>query len=153
MTVFDPEKLIIRPMKKGDIDHIVEIDAKVLGKRRSDYYERKCAFTLDDKHQLITSLVAQYTDKVIGFIMGYLYVGEYGIPEATASLDTIGVHPDYQGKGVASELIKTYISNMKKAGVENIYMLIEWNNWEMLRLFEKFKFAPARTVNMELKLK
>jgi ribosomal protein S18 acetylase RimI-like enzyme len=152
MANFQAEKLTIRPMRKGDIDSIVEIDSQVLGQRRSDYYQRKAALTLDSERQLVTSLVATYEDQVIGFIMGNLYMGEYGIPEATASLDTIGVRPDYQGQGVAFELIKDYIANLKKAGVENIYILVDWNNWRMLRLFEKFGFVPARTVNLELKL-
>ena len=152
MANFHPEKLTIRTMRKGDIDSIVEIDAQVLGQKRSDYYERKGALSLDSERQLVTSLVATYEDQIIGFIMGNLYMGEYGIPEATASLDTIGVRPDYQGRGVASELIKNYIANLKKAGVENIYILVDWNNWGMLRLFEKFGFLPARTVNLEFKL-
>ena len=152
MPNFHPEKLTIRILRRGDIDNIVEIDAQVLGQRRSDYYQRKGALSLDSEHQLVTSLVATYEDQIIGFIMGNLYRGEYGIPEATASLDTIGVGPDYQRNGVASELIKNYITNLKKAGVENIYILVDWNSWGMLRLFEKFGFVPARTVNLELKL-
>lgn len=152
MANFQPEKLTIRPMRKGDIDSIVEIDARVLGQRRPNYYERKGALALDHERQVVTSLVAEYDGQVIGFTMGNLYLGEYGIPEPTASLDTIGVRPDFQGNGIASELIKSYMTNMKKAGVENIYIMVNWNDWGMLRLFEKFGFVPAKTVNLELKL-
>jgi len=152
VAYLNQEKLTIRTMRKTDIDSIVEIDARVLGQKRSDYYDRKGALALDSAHQLVTSLVATYEDKIIGFVMGNLYMGEYGIPEAIASIDTIGVHPDYQGMGVASELISTYITNMKKAGVGNLYIMVDWNNWGMLRLFEKFGFSPAGTVNLQLNL-
>jgi len=152
MAKFYPEKMTIRSMRKGDIDSIVEIDAQALGQRRPDYYERKAALALDHERQVVTSLVAEYEGQVIGFTMGNLYLGEYGIPEATASLDTIGVRPEYQGNGVASELIKSYITNMRKAGVENVYIMVNWNDWGMLRLFEKFGFLPAKTVNLELNL-
>ncbi len=152
MTDFKIKNLIIRSLREGDIDRVVEIDAEVLGQKRLEYYKRKCAFAIDSTHQLVTSLVAENEGQIIGFIMGNLYTGEYGIPEATASLDTIGVSPDYQGKGIGSELIKTYIDNMKKAGVDNIHIRVDWNDWNMLRTFEKFGFVPNKTVNMELKI-
>jgi ribosomal protein S18 acetylase RimI-like enzyme len=152
MTKIDPNKLKIRVMKKEDINAIVEIDEKVLGTRRPDYYERKCGSALDVSSQLVTSLVAVYEEKVIGFIMGNVYLGEFGIPEATASLDTIGVHPDYQGQGVAVELMKQFISQVKKAHVEYIYALVNWNDWDMLKFFEKSGFVPSKAVKLELKL-
>ena len=152
MPKIDPSKLSIRVMRRGDVDAIIEIDEKVLGARRPDYYDRKCDAALDASNQMVTSLVAMYDKKVIGFIMGNVYLGEFGIPEATASLDTIGVHPDYQKQGVALELISQFISNIKKAQVEYVYALVNWNDWDMLKFLEKSNFVPSRAVKLELKL-
>jgi predicted N-acetyltransferase YhbS len=138
--------------REEDMDAIVDIDAKVLGQRRPVYYERKCALALDDARQLVTSLVAEQDDQVIGFIMGNVYLGEFGIPETTASLDTIGVHPDYQGQGLAIELMKEFVTNLEKAGVERIYTLVNWNDWDLLRFFEKSGFVPAKMLNLELQI-
>ncbi len=90
--------------------------------------------------------------RLIGFIMGNVYLGEFGIPETTASLDTIGVHPDYQGQGLAIELMNEFVRNLEKAGVERIYTLINWNDWDLLRFFEKSGFVPAKMVNLELQI-
>ena len=152
MPKIDPSKLSIRVMRRGDVDAIIEIDEKVLGVRRPDYYDRKCDAALDASKQMVTSLVAVYDKKVIGFIMGNVYLGEFGIPEATASLDTIGVLPDYQKQGVALELIRQFISNVKKAQVEYIYALVNWNDWDMLKFLEKSNFVPSRAVKLELQL-
>lgn len=152
MKQVDLNKLFVRIMRKEDIDAIVSIDARILGQRRPEYYERKCGLALDVDRQLVTSLVAEQAGEVIGFIMGNLYLGEFGIPEPTASIDTLAVHPDYQNQGVATELNKQFISNMKKAGVENTYILVEWNDWAMLRLFEKAGFVPAKALKLELQL-
>ena len=81
-----------------------------------------------------------------------LIVEKIGIPEATASLDTIGVHPDYQNQGVALELISQFISNVKKAQVEYVYALVNWNDWDMLKFLEKSNFVPSRAVKLELQL-
>ncbi len=153
MPKIDPDKLIVRVMKEEDMDDIVDIDARVLGQRRRVYYERKCALALDDARQLVTSLVGEQEGQVIGFIMGNVYLGEFGIPETMASLDTIGVHPDYQGQGLAIELMKEFVTNLKKAGVERIYTLVNWNDWDLLRFFEKSGFTPAKVVNLELTLR
>ena len=152
MPKVDPIKLTIRLMKKEDVDAIVEIDAKVLGEERPIYYDRKCALALDDSMQMVTSLVGVYEDKVIGFIMGNVFLGEFGIPESMATLDTIGVHPDYQGQGVAIELIKQFVTNLKKAQVEHVYTFVNWNDWEMLKFLEKSGFGPSKTLALEMKL-
>ncbi len=152
MSKIDPSELSIRIMRKEDIDAIVDIDEQVLGERRPEYYERKCASALDESSQMVTSLVARYEQQTIGFVMGNVYLGEFGIPEASATLDTIGVHPDYQGQGVAVELIKQFITNVKTAQVEYIYILINWNDWDMLRFFEKSGFVPSQALMLERRL-
>ena len=152
MPKVNPNKLTMRVMKKEDVDAIVEIDAKVLGEERPSYYDRKCALALDDSMQLVTSLVAVYEDKVIGFVMGNVFLGEFGIPESMATFDTIGVHPDYQGQGVALELIRQFVTNLKKAQVEHIYTFVNWNDWDMLKFLEKSGFGPSKALTLELKL-
>ena len=152
MPKVNPNKLTMRVMKKEDVDAIVEIDAKVLGKERHSYYDHKCAMALDDSMQVVTSLVAVYEDKVIGFVMGNVFLGEFGIPESIATFDTIGVHPDYQGQGVALELIRQFVTNLKKAQVEHLYTLVNWNDWDMLRFLEKSGFGPSKALTLELKL-
>ncbi len=140
-------------MREEDLDPIVEIDAQVLGQRRPEYYRRKCALALDDTQQLVTSLVAEYNGQVVGFIMGNVYLEEFGIPETTASLDTIGVHPDYRKQGVATQLMAEFITHARAAGVDTIYTLVNWNDWALLRFFEAVGFAPAKTIHLELKVR
>jgi predicted N-acetyltransferase YhbS len=152
MPKVNPNKLAMRVMKKEDVGAIVEIDDKVLGEERHSYYDRKCATALDDSMQMVTSLVAVYEDNIIGFIMGNVFLGEFGIPESVATFDTIGVHPDYQGQGVAVELIRQFVSNLKKAQVEHIYTFVNWNDWDMLKFLEKSGFGPSKTLALEMKL-
>ena len=152
MPKVDPNKLRVRVLKKEDVGAIVAIDAKVSREERPDYYDRKCNLALDDSMQLVTSLVAVYDGSVIGFIMGNVFLGEFGIPESVATFDTIGVHPGYQGQGVALELIRQFVTNLKKAQVEHIYTFVNWNDWQMLRFLEKSGFGPSKTLALEMKL-
>ncbi|MDM8551130.1 GNAT family N-acetyltransferase [Desulfobacterales bacterium HSG2] len=140
----------IRPLQREDFDAVVDIDEKVFNMARPDYYEGKFRQVLDEKDKLVTSLVAVAEGKVAGFIMGELFVGEYGIPSTTATLDTIGVHPDYQRKGVSVQLMEEFVAHLRKAGVEKINTLVDWNDWQLIRFFSKNGFEPAKTINLEL---
>ncbi len=129
---------------------MVEIDEKVFNHARQDYYETKFARALDEKGRLVLSLVAEVEGKVTGFVMCELFVGEYGIPATTATLDTIGIHPDSQGKGVGKRLMEEFIAHLRKAGVQKINTLVDWNDWQLIRFFSGSGFAPAKTINLEL---
>jgi len=143
----------IRTLQREDFDAVVEIDEKVFDKARPDYYEAKFAKVLDAKDHLVTSLVAVADGRVVGFVMGELYVGEYGIPATTATLDTIGIHPDYQRKGVSRQLTEEFVSHLRKAGVEKINTLVDWNDWQLIRFFSASGFEPAKTINLELNIR
>ena len=85
MTKIDHEKFEVRMMKQDDLQAIIDIDARVTGEERIEYYEQKISALLDKKGQIATSLVADNDGRVIGFIMGNVYIGEFGIPAHTAS--------------------------------------------------------------------
>ncbi len=148
----DKEKLMVRVMKEGDIQAIINIDAKVTGIKRAEYYERKVASMLDNKGSIATSLVADNDGLVIGFIMGNIYTGEFGIPQTTASLDTIGIDPDYANQGTGALLLEEFIRHVKVAGVKDIQTLVDWDNIRLLRFFNKNGFIPSRTLNLEKRI-
>jgi len=142
----------VRVMRPEDLDAVVDIDAQVFGQRRPEYYQRKMARLLDGTQQLVTSLVIEVEGKLAGFIMGEVYLGEFGVPETTATIDTIGVDPAYQGSGVASTLFQEYASHLRRIGVRSITTRVNWNDWGLLRFFEKVGFTPTPVVNLELSL-
>jgi ribosomal protein S18 acetylase RimI-like enzyme len=139
-------------MRQADIEAVVGIDAKVFGAERMEYYERKMSMMLDKKGSIATSLVANYQNNVIGFVMGNIFTGEFGIPQKTASLDTIGIDPDFSGQGVGTQLLEEFENHVRKAGVENIQTLVDRGNIPLSKFFNKSGFAPSKTINLEKSL-
>jgi ribosomal protein S18 acetylase RimI-like enzyme len=145
-------KAEIRPLNQNDFKAVVVIDEKVFSHARPEYYETKFARALEEKNRIPLSLVAEIEGKVVGFVMCELFIGEYGIPVTTAALDTIGIDPDFQGQGIARQLMDELIGHLRKIGVQRINALAEWNDWQLIRFFSAIGFAPAKTINLELKI-
>jgi ribosomal protein S18 acetylase RimI-like enzyme len=143
----------IRLMKADDFDVVVGIDEKVLKASRPEYYEMKFEKLFQTKDYLPASLVAEEEDgTVVGFVMGEIYMGEYGIFQEEASLDTIGVDPDYQHKGIGEQLINEFMDHLKKVGVQKINTLVDWNDSRLIQFFSANKFSPSKTINLERSL-
>jgi ribosomal protein S18 acetylase RimI-like enzyme len=143
---------IMRVMRHADLDAIVAIDEKVSGQNRRDYYERKAATLLDKRHTINSSLVAEIDGRVVGFMMGDIYFGEFGIPDTSATIEALGVDPALQNRGIASELLDQFIMNTKAAGVDRIYTLVNWDDFALEHFFAAHKFVPSRLINLELVL-
>ena len=140
----------IRLMKAEDFDAIVAIDEKILGRARREYYEVKFDKLFGSKDYVPASLVAEDAQgKVVGFVMGELYIGEYGIFQEEATLDTIGVDPEYQNKGIGRQLIDEFIDHLREMGVKKIYTLVDWNDSDLIHFFSANNFSPSKTINLE----
>jgi predicted N-acetyltransferase YhbS len=144
------ENVIIRTLKKDDLDGIVGIDEKVLGENRRNYWERKLELMNNKFSQ--TSLVAEVEGEVVGFIFGDVSGWEFGVPETIGWIDTIGIAPDYQKKGLATALARELIQSLKALGVKTIYTLVSWNDWDLLQFFHAMGFTRGDMINLELKI-
>ena len=143
----------IRLMKASDFDAVVAIDEKVLKASRPEYYKLKFEKLVQSKDYLPTSLVAEAEDgMVVGFVMGELYIGEYGISQEKATLDSFGVDPDYQHKGIGEQLINEFVDHLKRLGVQKINTLVDWNDSKLIRFFSANHFSPSKTINLERSL-
>lgn len=140
----------IRAMSSKDLDRIVEIDTQVLGQSRPEYWEMKVE--LVEKRSPMSSLVAEWDGKVIGFIIGDASGWEYGVPEHIGWIDTIGVDPTFQRKGVAKMLFTEMVNNLKKVGVDTIYTFLNWRDWSLLQFFDAMGFQKGEMINLELKV-
>lgn len=153
MAKLAAEDVGIRVMRESDLEPVTEIDYKVFGKRRPEYYERKMAEVLDEESdRLVTSLVAEVGGEVAGFIMGNVYLGEFGIPESIAYIDTLGVNPDYQRQGVGVYLLDEFKTTVQKAGVNKVSTLVNWADTDLLGFFANQGFEAANTLNLKLDL-
>ena len=147
MAIGDIKTRVMRPR---DLPDIVEIDKKVLGKERREYWENKLERSKRDSP--ITPLVAEVDGKVVGFIIGSASWYEYGVPESIGWVDTIGVDPGFQRKGVARALMEELVTNLKMIDVESVYTMVNWREGELLRFFDAMGFEKGDMINLQKKI-
>jgi len=140
----------VRKMTSKDLDAIVAIDTQILGKSRWDYWLMK--MSLAEQRLPMASLVAEADGKVVGFILGDASGYEYDVPENIGWIDTIGVDPAYQKQGIARMLMNEMIVNLKKVGVDTVYTMVNWRDWNLLKFFDAFGYKKGPLINLELKI-
>ena len=147
----DINTINIRLMEDDDFDAVIYIDKKVLGISRPAYYKQTFELLFKSGEYLPTSLVAQTgKGEVIGFIMGELYIGEFGISSEGASIDTVGVDPDYQRLGIGKKLMNEFVDHLRQLGVKKINTLVDKNDHRMMTYFDANQFCPSKAViNLE----
>ena len=135
-------------MVPSDLERIVEIDVKVLGKQRSEYWETKVDAA--QERSQVSSLVAELDGKVVGFIIGGASRWEFGVPENIGWIDTIGVDPACQRKGIAKTLFAEMTRNLKEIGVDTIITFVTRRDWVLLKFFNSMGFQKGDMINLEV---
>ncbi|OGP96842.1 MAG: hypothetical protein A2157_03385 [Deltaproteobacteria bacterium RBG_16_47_11] len=145
------ERVNIRSFSEEDLEAIVEIDRKVLGKPRWSYWKQQ--IELSNTRFPLSCLVAEFEGKVIGFILGEVSGGEFKVPDTVGWISTIGVDPVFQHRGVARKLSQEFIKNLKSVGVTIVYTLVNWSDWDLLKFFHAMGFSRGEEmINLELNL-
>lgn len=96
--------IVFCPVRRDDLDALVQIDEETSGENRADYLARKLDAALDMTWNIPVSNVVEVKGEVVDFIMVQVASGEFGLPESVATIDTIGISPAYNGKGLAGEV-------------------------------------------------
>ncbi len=157
----------IRVLSENDLNSVVRIDKKVLGRERRDFWKRKIAYS--DIYPR-PALVAEVDGKVVGFILGYVSGWEFGVPDSVGWIDTLGVDPAYQRRGIGRLLFNSLIDVFKRSGIEKkpetneakqpkiegvniVYTLVSWDRMDLLQFYHAMGFKKGDVLNLELKIR
>jgi ribosomal protein S18 acetylase RimI-like enzyme len=145
----ETDSVEIRSLTVADLDWVVRIDSEHSGQSRREYYQLKLEEAERDTGIRI-SLAALVDGEPVGFLMGRLYYGEFGLPEPQAILDSIAVSRAHAGHSVGHALMRQLSTNLRGLGIEKIQTQADWNQWALLRFFESAGFVPAPRVCLEM---
>lgn len=147
----EAEDILVRSMREDDLAAIVSIDAAASGRRRPRYFEVMLQRAITQAGVQI-SLIAEADGRVMGFVIGSLYYGEYGVVEPSASIDAISVNPDDRGKRIGHALMRQLRLNLGALGITSLRTEVSWDHFGLLAFFRSQGFKPSKRLCLECEL-
>jgi len=96
--------------------------------------------------------VAETDGKIIGYLVGWVWIKRPYRPVKTAELENMFVAPEFRSQGVGSALVKEFISWCKKRKVKSVEVWAQNKNIRGKKFYQSNDFVPV-SQRFELKLK
>jgi ribosomal protein S18 acetylase RimI-like enzyme len=141
--------VLVRNMRPSDLEAVIALDAKNVGRRRDEYFRVKLHQNLLETG-IKVSLAAEVDGSMVGFLLANVYYGEFGQMEPAAFLDTIDVHPSFHGRNVGTALLDQLRTNLFGLGVRSLRTQVDWSDLPLLGFFQHEGFRPAPRLCLEL---
>ena len=144
-------EITIRPISELDIESVSGIDEKITGKYQPEQWEERFLYYL--RHDPEVSLVAEQDGRVVGFMLGEVRAGEFGIDEPSGWIESLGVDPDCQGHEIGRQLLGRLLENFRTRGAQAARTLVNTDSQApLMRFFESAEFTatPIRTLEYAL---
>ena len=160
------ENVKIRALGDEDLNAVVRIDKNIFGIERRGYWKRKIGYSDIFPRP---ALVAEIDGKVVGFILGFVSGWEFGVPDSVGWIDTVGVDPAYQRRGIGTSLFCKLVEALKCSGQEKmpetdqskpivegvniINTLVSWDRWDLIQFYHAMGFKKGNMLNLEQKIR
>lgn len=143
--------VVVRNLRPSDLEAVIALDAKNVGRRREDYFRVKLQQNLAETG-IKVSLAGELDGAFAGFLLARVYYGEFGQSEPVAVLDTIDVHPAFRGQGVGRALLEQLRTNLFGLGVASLRTEVGWDELPLIGFFQREGFRPAARLCLDLDL-
>lgn len=142
---------VVRRLRPGDLERVIALDARIVGRSRHGFLAHKLQVNLLQSSVQV-SLGVELDGSLVGFLFARVWTGEFGATDPVAVLDTLGIHPDFQGRGLGRALVEQLVTNLRGLGVRALRTEAGWEDQDLLRFFHDQGFAPAPRLCLELAL-
>lgn len=133
--------LKIRSLDTVDIGDIVAIDEKITGQYRPETWENRCGYYL--RRDPDAALVADLEGRVVGFMLGEVRSGEFGLDEPTGWIEVLGVDPDVRGQSIGRRLGEAMLEHFKGQKAATVRTFVDEDMDGIAGFFSSLGFEPA----------
>lgn len=123
--------ITVRPFTEEDLEQIIRLEQSIF---MPEFWNSRNLFKEMANNPQGNLVVAEIMGQVVGYNYNRILESNIG------HLVRIGVHPDYQGLGVASTMMRHAINWFEKEKVFSIILHVLKDNYQGRGLYEKFGF-------------
>jgi len=148
-SLLERDNVLIRRLRPDDLESVIGVDARSVGRRRDEYFKLKLAMAMNETGVEV-SLAAELEGLFVEFLIARVFFGEFGIAEPAAVLEVFGVHPDFRGAGVGHALLRQLTTNLLGLGVRRVSTEVGWDDQRLLSFLHHEGFLPAPRFCLDL---
>lgn len=134
-------------MTELDIEAIAQIDERVTGRYRPEVWEDRAAYYI--RRDPDSSQVAEVDGRVVGFMMGEVRGGEFGMNEPTGWVEFFGVDPSARGRSLGRRLLEALLAHFRDQGAQVARTMVQEKDAEIAGFLNAMGFKPAAVVPLE----
>lgn len=131
----------IRSLDELDIDDVVRIDEKIGGRYRPEVWERRIGYYL--RRDPDAPVVAVVDGRVVGFMLGEVRSGEFGLEEPTGWIEVLGVDPDARGRAAGRLMAEALLEHFRDRGATKVRTLVDETMDGLTGFFASLGFEPS----------
>ena len=141
----------VRSLDELDIGSIVRIDERITGIYRPDVWERRVGYYL--RRDPDASRVAEVDGKVVGFMLGDLRAGEFGLEEPSGWIERFGIDPDYQGRDLGRQMFTAILGHFETMGAVTVRTLLDQKDAALSGFLGALGFVPSSIQALEMRVR
>ena len=140
----------IRPVTELDLDAITRIDERITGRYRPEVWEQRVVYYI--RRDPDAPKVAERDGAVVGFMLGEVRGGEFGLEEPTGWVEFFGVDPSARGGGVGRKLVDALLDHFRARGAHVARTMVASRDEEIASFLKANGFATAPLEALERRL-
>lgn len=140
----------VRPLSELDIEAITRIDEKVSGSYRPEFWENVITYYL--RRDPEASRIGELDGEVVGFMLGDLRGGEFGLEETAGWIERFGIDPAFKGHGLGRSLFEALVEHFRSVGATKLRTLVDTSSAETTGFLKAVGFTPSPLQALEMKL-
>jgi ribosomal protein S18 acetylase RimI-like enzyme len=144
-----PENFLVRSIKIEDADDIGRIQASITkSPAKIDFRQIIEEQVQGDKD---ASFVAEVDNRIVGFMISYIVYGGFGL-EKSAWIATLGVDPQFMGRGIGKRLAEEILGVCRDRGIKYVFTSVRWDSVDLLSFFKTLDFDRSNFINLRKEL-
>lgn len=140
----------VRPVTELDLDAITRIDERITGKYRPEVWEQRVVYYI--RRDPDAPKVAERDGTVVGFMLGEVRGGEFGLEEPTGWIEFFGVDPSARGAGIGRQLVDALLDHFRSRGAHVARTVVASRDEEIASFLKAngFRTAPLEALERAL---
>lgn len=138
----------LRPLDELDIGGITKIDERITGVYRPEIWERRVGYYL--RRDPDSSQVAEFEGRLVGFMLGDVRAGEFGIEQPSGWIERFGIDPDFRGRDLGRQLFERILEHFRACGATAVRTMVDQRDQDVAGYLSAMGFRPSTLQSLEM---